>query len=98
VEVLSILWLGGSMMKVASLLLSVLVARLPQLVTGRSYGIFCKGLTRTLLLFFGLAWKFHVNFSSLYLVTSMLFNVRLQVMLEGRFNPRAQHGSSRYLL
>ncbi|KAG8145652.1 hypothetical protein E2320_012138, partial [Naja naja] len=44
----------------------------------RSYGIFCKGLTRTLLFFFELAWKFCVNFSYLYLVTSMLFNVRLQ--------------------
>ncbi|XP_058013749.1 salivary gland specific protein SAGSIN1 [Ahaetulla prasina] len=69
-------------MKVASLLLSVLVARLPQLVTGRSYGIFCKGLTRTLLIFFELAWKFRINFSYLYLVTSMMFNVRLQVHIE----------------
>uniref|UniRef100_A0A8C5RXU8 Uncharacterized protein n=1 Tax=Laticauda laticaudata TaxID=8630 RepID=A0A8C5RXU8_LATLA len=67
-------------MKVASLLLSVLVARLPQLVTVHSYGIFCKGLRRTLLLFFELAWKFRINFSYLYLVTSMLFNVRLQII------------------
>uniref|UniRef100_A0A8C6Y1J8 Uncharacterized protein n=1 Tax=Naja naja TaxID=35670 RepID=A0A8C6Y1J8_NAJNA len=68
------------------------------LVTRRSYGIFCKGLTRTLLFFFELAWKFCVNFSYLYLVTSMLFNVRLQVMLEGGFNSGPQQGSSRYLL
>ncbi|XP_070616337.1 salivary gland specific protein SAGSIN1 [Erythrolamprus reginae] len=51
-------------------------------VSGRSYGIFCKGLTQTLLVFFELAWKCRINFSYLYLVTSMIFNVRLQVHIE----------------
>ncbi|XP_032086894.1 small integral membrane protein 10-like protein 1 [Thamnophis elegans] len=61
----------------------VAMAMAPQYSTrGRSYGIFCKGLTRTFLVFFELAWKFHTNFSYLYLITSMIFNIRLQVHIE----------------
>lgn len=54
--------------------LSGLAVRLP-----RSYGVFCKGLTRTLLIFFDLAWRLRINFPYLYIVASMMLNVRLQV-------------------
>uniref|UniRef100_A0A670ZFB4 Small integral membrane protein 10 like 2A n=1 Tax=Pseudonaja textilis TaxID=8673 RepID=A0A670ZFB4_PSETE len=64
-----------------SVLLSTLAARLSQSATARTYGIFCKGLTRTLLIFFDLAWKLRINFPYLYLVASMMFNVRLQMVL-----------------
>uniref|UniRef100_A0A8B9NUP1 Small integral membrane protein 10 n=1 Tax=Apteryx owenii TaxID=8824 RepID=A0A8B9NUP1_APTOW len=47
-----------------------------------SYGVFCKGLTRTLLIFFDLAWKLRINFPYLYIVASMMLNVRLQVHIE----------------
>ncbi|KAM6473665.1 small integral membrane protein 10-like protein 3 [Liasis olivaceus] len=66
----------------ATVLLSALASRLSQSATARSYGIFCKGLTRTLLIFFDLAWKLRINFPYLYLVASMMFNVRLQVHIE----------------
>ncbi|XP_025032607.1 small integral membrane protein 10-like protein 2A [Python bivittatus] len=69
-------------MAVATVLLSALAAQLSQSATAHSYGIFCKGLMRTLLIFFELAWKFRINFSYLYLVASMMFNVRLQVHIE----------------
>lgn len=45
----------------------------------RTYGVFCKGLTRTLLIFFDLAWRLRIRFPYIYLVASMMFNVRLQV-------------------
>ncbi|MEQ2178441.1 hypothetical protein GOODEAATRI_014024 [Goodea atripinnis] len=45
---------------------------------GRTYGVFCKGLTRTLLIFFDLAWRLRIRFPYIYLVASMVFNVRLQ--------------------
>ncbi|KAK2116636.1 hypothetical protein P7K49_003522 [Saguinus oedipus] len=48
----------------------------------RSYGVFCKGLTRTLLIFFDLAWRLRINFPYLYIVASMMLNVRLQVHIE----------------
>ncbi|KAL7979217.1 hypothetical protein Chor_015241 [Crotalus horridus] len=67
-------------MKMAIVLLSILAAQLSQSAIASFYGIFCKGLTWALLVFFELAWKFRIRFSYLYLVTSMLFNVRLQVM------------------
>ncbi|XP_042300749.1 small integral membrane protein 10-like protein 2A, partial [Sceloporus undulatus] len=60
-------------------LLSALAARLSSSVAARSYGVFCKGLTRTLLIFFDLAWKLRINFPYLYVVASMMLNVRLQV-------------------
>ncbi|KAM9014818.1 salivary gland specific protein SAGSIN1 isoform 1-T1 [Ara ararauna] len=58
--------------------LSALAARLSQSAVARSYGVFCKGLTRTLLIFFDLAWKLRINFPYLYIVASMMLNVRLQ--------------------
>ncbi|KAG9330120.1 hypothetical protein JZ751_027277 [Albula glossodonta] len=45
---------------------------------GRTYGVFSKGLTRTLLIFFDLAWRLRIRFPYLYLIASMVFNVRLQ--------------------
>ncbi|KAL6091565.1 hypothetical protein STEG23_025243 [Scotinomys teguina] len=46
--------------------------------TRGSYGAFCKGLTRTLLTFFDLAWRLRVNFPYFYMVASVMLNVRLQ--------------------
>ncbi|XP_031586507.1 small integral membrane protein 10-like protein 2A isoform X1 [Oreochromis aureus] len=46
---------------------------------GRTYGVFSKGLTRTLLIFFDLAWRLRIRFPYVYLVASMMFNVRLQL-------------------
>uniref|UniRef100_UPI00398F5E56 salivary gland specific protein SAGSIN1 n=1 Tax=Pristiophorus japonicus TaxID=55135 RepID=UPI00398F5E56 len=48
----------------------------------RSYGIFSKGLTRTLITFFDLAWRLRLRFPYLYLIASMMLNVRLQVHIE----------------
>ncbi|KAK2543557.1 Smim10l1 [Columba livia] len=67
--------------------LSALAARLSQSAAARSYGVFCKGLTRTLLIFFDLAWKLRINFPYLYIVASMMLNVRLQDYEERRFKP-----------
>ncbi|XP_062915463.1 small integral membrane protein 10-like protein 2A [Mobula hypostoma] len=47
-----------------------------------SYGGFAKGLSRTLVTFFELAWRLRLRFPYLYLVTSMVLNVRLQVHIE----------------
>ncbi|XP_066496443.1 salivary gland specific protein SAGSIN1 [Tiliqua scincoides] len=58
------------------------LARLSQSAAARSYGAFCKGLTRTLLVFFELAWKLRVKFPYVYVIASMMFNVRLQVHIE----------------
>uniref|UniRef100_A0A672MLF1 Small integral membrane protein 10 like 2A n=1 Tax=Sinocyclocheilus grahami TaxID=75366 RepID=A0A672MLF1_SINGR len=44
-----------------------------------SYGVFSKGLSRTLLIFFDLAWRLRIRFPYLYVIASMMFNVRLQV-------------------
>ncbi|XP_034394423.1 small integral membrane protein 10-like protein 2A isoform X1 [Cyclopterus lumpus] len=49
---------------------------------GRTYGVFSKGLTRTLLIFFDLAWRLRIRFPYIYLVASMMFNVRLQVIIQ----------------
>lgn len=46
-----------------------------------SYGVFSEGLSRTLLIFFNLAWRLRVRFPYLYVIASMMFNVRLQVSL-----------------
>lgn len=54
---------------------------------GRTYGVFSKGLTRTLLIFFDLAWRLRIRFPYIYLVASMMFNVRLQVHIEIHWNP-----------
>uniref|UniRef100_A0A8C0XK49 Small integral membrane protein 10 n=1 Tax=Castor canadensis TaxID=51338 RepID=A0A8C0XK49_CASCN len=47
-----------------------------------SYGVFCKGLTRTLLIFFDLAWRLHINFPYPYIMASTMLSVRLQVHIE----------------
>nr|XP_045728160.1 salivary gland specific protein SAGSIN1 [Mirounga angustirostris] len=59
--------------------LSGLAVRLSRSAAARSYGVFCKGLTRTLLIFFDLAWRLRINFPYLYIVASMMLNVRLQM-------------------
>uniref|UniRef100_A0A8D2BFA6 Uncharacterized protein n=1 Tax=Sciurus vulgaris TaxID=55149 RepID=A0A8D2BFA6_SCIVU len=59
---------------------SGLAIRLWRSAAARSYGVFCKGLTRTLLIFFDLAWRLCINFPYLYIVASMMLNVRLQKM------------------
>ncbi|KAK7812908.1 hypothetical protein U0070_001016 [Myodes glareolus] len=73
--------------------LSGLAVRLP-----RSYGVFCKGLTRTLLIFFDLAWRLRINFPYLYIVASMMLNVRLQmesvlINVSDLFRPGVRRGS-----
>ncbi|XP_037669680.1 small integral membrane protein 10-like protein 2A, partial [Choloepus didactylus] len=62
--------------------LSGLAVRLSRSAAARSYGVFCKGLTRTLLIFFDLAWRLRITFPYLYIVASMMLNVRLQVHIE----------------
>ncbi|XP_042557462.1 small integral membrane protein 10-like protein 1 [Dipodomys spectabilis] len=44
-----------------------------------SYGVFCKGLSRTLLAFFELAWQLRASFPYVYVAGSVVLNVRLQV-------------------
>ncbi|XP_027999737.2 small integral membrane protein 10-like protein 1 [Eptesicus fuscus] len=44
-----------------------------------SYGAFCKGLSRTLLAFFELAWQLRSNFPYFYVAGSVILNIRLQV-------------------
>uniref|UniRef100_A0A8I3PJR1 Small integral membrane protein 10 like 1 n=2 Tax=Canis lupus TaxID=9612 RepID=A0A8I3PJR1_CANLF len=43
-----------------------------------SYGVFCKGLSRTLLAFFELAWQLRMNFPYFYVAGSVILNIRLQ--------------------
>ncbi|KAM4698402.1 salivary gland specific protein SAGSIN1 [Rhinophrynus dorsalis] len=59
-----------------------LVVWLSESALGRNYGVFSKGLTRTLLTFFQLAWKLRIKFPYFYVLTSMVLNVRLQVHIE----------------
>ncbi|XP_055507590.1 small integral membrane protein 10-like protein 2A [Leucoraja erinacea] len=47
-----------------------------------AYGNFAKILSRTLITFFDLAWRLRLKFPYLYLVASMMLNVRLQVHIE----------------
>uniref|UniRef100_A0A9L0TKI6 Small integral membrane protein 10 like 3 n=2 Tax=Equus TaxID=9789 RepID=A0A9L0TKI6_HORSE len=65
--------------------LSGLAVRLSRSAAARSYGVFCKGLTRTLLIFFDLAWRLRINFPYLYIVASMMLNVRLQMITVTNF-------------
>ncbi|XP_012371335.1 small integral membrane protein 10-like protein 2A [Octodon degus] len=44
-----------------------------------SYGVFCKGLSCTLLTFFELAWQLRINFPSFYVMGSVILNICLQV-------------------
>ncbi|XP_043379563.1 protein FAM220A isoform X9 [Chelonia mydas] len=74
--------------------LSALAARLSQSAAARSYGVFCKGLTRTLLIFFDLAWKLRINFPYLYIVASMMLNVRLQGLPIPDVNQAAENGNT----
>lgn len=63
--------------------LSGLAVRLSRFAAIRgSYSAFCKGLTRTLLTFFDLAWRLRTNFPYFYVVASVVLNVRLQVRIE----------------
>ncbi|XP_075035782.1 salivary gland specific protein SAGSIN1 [Mixophyes fleayi] len=62
--------------------MSDLAAWLSQSAAARSYGVFSKGLTRTLLIFFNLAWRLRIKFPYLYVIASMMLNVRLQVHIE----------------
>ncbi|XP_058514483.1 small integral membrane protein 10-like protein 2A [Ochotona princeps] len=67
----------------AAAALSGLALRLSRSAAARgSYRAFCKGLTRTLLTFFDLAWRLRVNFPYFYVVASVMLNVRLQVRIE----------------
>ncbi|XP_055124323.1 small integral membrane protein 10-like protein 2A [Symphalangus syndactylus] len=67
----------------AAAALSGLAVRLSRSAAARgSYGAFCKGLTRTLLTFFDLAWRLRMNFPYFYIVASVMLNVRLQVRIE----------------
>ncbi|XP_004636704.1 small integral membrane protein 10-like protein 2A isoform X2 [Octodon degus] len=43
------------------------------------YGVFCKGLSCTLLTFFELAWQLRINFPSFYVMGSVILNICLQV-------------------
>ncbi|XP_054433025.1 small integral membrane protein 10-like protein 2A [Pteronotus mesoamericanus] len=64
----------------AAATLSGLALRVPRCAAARdSYRAFCKGLTRTLLTFFDLAWRLRMNFPYFYVVASVILNVRLQV-------------------
>ncbi|XP_012791087.2 uncharacterized protein LOC101555694 isoform X1 [Sorex araneus] len=63
----------------AAAALSGLAVRLSRSAAARgSYSAFCKGLTRTLLTFFDLAWRLRMNFPYFYVVASVMLNVRLQ--------------------
>ncbi|KAM5152509.1 salivary gland specific protein SAGSIN1 [Mantella aurantiaca] len=62
--------------------LSQLAVWLSQSAAARSYAVFSKGLSRTLLIFFNLAWRLRIKFPYLYVIASMMLNVRLQVHIE----------------
>lgn len=67
----------------AAAALSGLAVRLSRSAAARgSYSAFCKGLTRTLLTFFDLAWRLRMNFPYVYVLASVMLNVRLQVRIE----------------
>uniref|UniRef100_A0A6I8QJE1 SIL2B protein n=1 Tax=Xenopus tropicalis TaxID=8364 RepID=A0A6I8QJE1_XENTR len=59
---------------------TALLLWLSQSAAARHYSLFAKGLTRTLLIFFNMAWKLRIKFPYLYVIASMMLNVRLQVM------------------
>ncbi|XP_032705202.1 small integral membrane protein 10-like protein 2A isoform X1 [Lontra canadensis] len=67
----------------AAAALSGLAVRLSRSAAARgSYGAFCKGLTRTLITFFDLAWRLRMNFPYFYVVASVMLNVRLQSVFQ----------------
>nr|XP_044995712.1 small integral membrane protein 10-like protein 1 [Jaculus jaculus] len=55
-----------------------------------SYGLFCKGLSRTLLAFFELAWQMRMNFPYFYVAGSVILNIRLQISSMKTPPPRHQ--------
>ncbi|XP_028379001.1 small integral membrane protein 10-like protein 2A [Phyllostomus discolor] len=64
----------------AAATLSGLAVRVPRCAVACGYyRAFCKRLTRTLLIFFDLAWRLRMNFPYFYVVASVILNVRLQV-------------------
>ncbi|KAI4545072.1 hypothetical protein MG293_005338 [Ovis ammon polii] len=67
-------------MAATAALLGVAVRLSRSATTRGSYGAFCKGLTRTLITFFDLAWRLRMNFPYFYIVASVMLNVRLQVL------------------
>ncbi|XP_036083125.1 small integral membrane protein 10-like protein 2A [Rousettus aegyptiacus] len=73
--------MGSYNRPMAAAALSGLAVRLSRwaVATRGSYHAFCKRLTRTLLLFFDLAWHLRVNFPYFYAVISAILNVHLQV-------------------
>ncbi|XP_018094670.1 small integral membrane protein 10-like protein 2A [Xenopus laevis] len=62
--------------------LAKLLLWLSQSTAARHYSVFSKGLTRTLLILFNMAWKMRIKFPYLYVIASMMLNVRLQVHIE----------------
>nr|XP_027829085.2 small integral membrane protein 10-like protein 2A [Ovis aries] len=75
-------WWWGRVPVYMAAALSGLAVLLSCSAAARSYGVFCKGPTHTLLIFFDLAWRLHINFPYLYSAASMMLNVRLQVHIE----------------
>ncbi|CAH2307145.1 Hypothetical predicted protein [Pelobates cultripes] len=61
---------------------SQLVAWLCQSGAARSYGLFSSVLSRTLLFFFKLGWRVKIQIPYMYLIASMMLNIRLQVHIE----------------
>ncbi|XP_004092164.2 small integral membrane protein 10-like protein 1 [Nomascus leucogenys] len=74
-------WAGGDTwpMAPAAAPSSLAVKALSPAATPTSYGVFCKGLSRTLLAFFELAWQLRMNFPYFYVAGSVILNIRLQV-------------------
>ena len=48
----------------------------------RTYGGLRAILTRTMLLFFQLAWPLYKNFPSFYVMASVMLNVRMQLQIK----------------
>lgn len=66
-------------MSVAAVPCSLALRASTPLAASSSYGVFCKGLSRTLLAFFELAWQLRMNFPYFYIAGSVILNIRLQV-------------------
>ncbi|KAM8778835.1 small integral membrane protein 10-like protein 1 [Rhynchonycteris naso] len=66
-------------MAIATVLSSLALGVSSPAVAPSSYGVFCKGLSRTLLAFFELAWQLRMNFPYFYVAGSVILNIRLQV-------------------
>lgn len=66
-------------MSVAAVPCSLALRASSPLAASSSYSVFCKGLSRTLLAFFELAWQLRMNFPYFYIAGSVILNIRLQV-------------------